>query len=309
MRPVIALVLLLMAGCHGPGRVEFVSGQCVIDGRAADLVEVEAMQARISERIIARQPVMVAVTVLIILFAGASHIDKLMLLFSTRRTETHGLGDRIRLALERYRAHPIRYFSIVAATLLLLGVAGGAYVFLDAEKRANERALGLLQFCHVALRNRQADAMLDQQRRNLAHIESTAGTIESLVDRLPPQHKEEAAQIVAQLRRALGEEGRLVNAYAEKSDESTRQLRQHTQLVEHGLSTLETDFSALKNVPLQLHELSEQLKQHDQRSLDEKAKIDALTARLETLTKKSGPQCPSCNGDGPKAVDGGIRPR
>jgi hypothetical protein len=281
----------VLAGCAGPGRVEYVGGQCVIDGKTATLAEVEERQARTSERIVARQPVMVVVTVLIVLLAGASHIEKLVLLFSTRRSGAHGLGERIRLALDRYRDHPLRYFSIVAGTLLLLGLAGGTYVFLDAEKRANERALGLLQFCHVALRNRQADALLDEERRNLGNIESTAGTIRGLVDQLPPQQQAEAQKIVEKLRHALGEEGRLVSAWAQKNDESTRELREHTALVEHGLTTME---ATLKGLPSALHDLSGQLKQTDDRcaAAAKAAQVDALTAKLEALAAR--PQCPAC---------------
>lgn len=198
---------------------------------------------------------------------------------------------RIRIALDRYRDHPIRYFSIVLGTLLLLGLAGGAYVFLDAEKRANERALGLLQFCHVALRSQQADAMLDEQRRNLANIESTAGGIRNLVDRLPPQQQAEAKQIVEQLRRALGEQGKLVNDYALKSAESTRELREHTALVEHDLSALE------KTMPAAMKDLSQRLDARVaslQKTLDgQQNTLDALAARRE---------CPACiceaSGDG-----------
>src|SRR5262249_52887743 len=160
-------------GC-GPGRVEFTGGQCVIDGAPATLDQVEARQARLSERIVARQPISVVGTVLVVGLAGFSHIEKPFLLFNSRKTPAHCLGARLRLALDRYRAHPLRYFAIVSTTLLLLGVAGGFYVYLDADKRASERALGLLQFCHLALRNDEAQSILAEQRRNLASIESTA---------------------------------------------------------------------------------------------------------------------------------------
>jgi hypothetical protein len=286
------ILLCALAGCRGPGHVEYVGGQCVIDGRTATLSEVEERQARTSERIVSRQPVMVLVTILVVALAGASHIEKLVLLFSTRRSGAHGFGERIRVALDRYRDHPLRYFSIVAGTLLLLGLAGGAYVFLDAEKRANERALGLLQFCHVALRNRQADALLDEERRNLGSIEVTAGTIRGLVDQLPPQQKEEAQQIVVQLRRALGEQGRQVSSWAEKSDASARQLREHTELVEHDLSSLE------KSLPAALHDMSESHK-------SDSARLDAIESTLKMMAAR--PQCPSCVCTVAERSDGGVR--
>jgi tRNA nucleotidyltransferase/poly(A) polymerase len=154
--------------------------------------------------------------------------------------------------------------------------------------------------------------MLDEQRRNLTNIESTAGSIRDLVDRLPPQHQEEAKQIVEQLRRALGDQGKLVNAYAEKSAESARQLQQHTELVEHGLSTLETNFGSLKAVPILLHDLSEQLRQHDQRNGAandiEKTKLDAVKAAVDALAARPAPQCPPCVCDAARALDAGVRP-
>jgi hypothetical protein len=294
-------LLVLMVGCRGPGHVEFVGGHCVVDGRVATVDEVERSQARISERIVARQPILVLVTILVVLLAGASHIEKLVLLFSTRRSGAHGLGERIRIALDRYRDHPIRYFSIVLGTLLLLGLAGGTYVFLDAEKRANERALGLLQFCHVALRGQQADAMLDEQRRNLADLESTAGSIRGLVDRLPPQHQEEARQIVEQLRRALGDQGKLVNAYVEKSAESSRQLQAHTAVVEQ---VLQANFGALKGVPVALQDLGDALKRQEQKLDADKKRLDALQSALDTLAAKS---CPACICEAHHPDGGGVR--
>src|SRR4051794_20516548 len=161
------LALLLVACVPGPGHVEFTQGQCFIDGRPAQLGDVEARQARISERILARQPWFTVITILVVALAGASHIDKLVLLFSTRGARTHGLGERLKLMLDRYRAHPVRYFAIVIATLGLLGCAAGFYVYLDSDKRASERALGQLQFCHLALRESDAKRVLDEQRQNL----------------------------------------------------------------------------------------------------------------------------------------------
>ena len=66
-------------------------------------------------------------------------------------------------------------------------LAAGLYIYLDADKRASERALGMLQFCHLALRTNEEQGVLDEQRRNLAAIESTAGDIRTLVDKLPPE--------------------------------------------------------------------------------------------------------------------------
>jgi hypothetical protein len=297
----VALLVALGGGCHGPGQIEFSAGQCMIDGRPATLGEVETRQARLSERIVARQPLAVAVTVLVVLLAGASHIEKLFLLFNARKSQGAGLGERIRQALDRYRAHPLRYFAIVFATLMLLGVAGGFYVYLDADKRASERALGLLQFCHLALRNDEAQGILAEQRRNLASIESTAGNIRSLVDKLPPEEQKKARQIVEQINVALDHQGKLVNDYMSRSDESAKEAEKHAQLLERGLSSLEAELIALKAMPASVQKLAESVQQADARTQGalgaEQAKLTALEARLEALAAR--PACPACVCDRP----------
>jgi hypothetical protein len=294
MRALGLLGVLFLVACEHPGRVEYAGGQCIIDGQAATLVEVESRQAKISERIVARQPISVAVTILIVLLAGASHIEKLILLFSTRRKEAHSLGDRIRNALDRYRAHPMRYFAIVVGTLLLLGCAGGAYVSLDASKRADERALGLLQFCHVALRNRQADAILDEQKKNLSSIEDTAGAIRTLVGGLPPEEQKKARQIVEEINGALAKQGRLVNELMTKSDETTRAA------LERGLGLIANDFESLKGVPSSMHDLADAQKKLE-------AQMRALEAKPFPEIPKcpACPQCPACVCERPRPVDGG----
>jgi hypothetical protein len=302
MRPAHALLLLaLVAGCHGPGHVEFTGGQCVIDGRPATLPEVEARQARISERILARQPMFVLITVLIVVLAGFSHIEKLLLLLSTRHTQVHGLAERLRLALERYRAHPLRYFALVVGTMALLGVAGGCYVYLDADKRASERALGLLQFCHLALRNGESQSILAEQRRNLQAIESTAGNIQTLVDKLPPAEQRKAKEIVAQINQALAQQGKLVSDYAARTDESAKAVRVETENLQKGLTSLGAQVLGLKALPASLHDVGEQVRVLDGRvgvgfgavdgklaSVDGKlasvdGKLDALAHAVEAL--------------------------
>jgi hypothetical protein len=195
------------------------------------------------------------------------------------------------MALDRYRAHPVRYFSLVTATLLLLGLAGGFYVYLDADKRASERALGLLQFCHLALRNDEAKDLLAEQRRNLTTIESTAGNIRSLVDKLPPEEQKKAREIVAQINSSLALQGKLVNDWIGRSDETARQARDHAQLVERGLSAMETNLGALKSLPEQLGKLDGKLDGEAARLTALKTTVDALAAR---------PACPACVCDAPK---------
>jgi hypothetical protein len=287
----IAAVFLLwglMAGCHGPGRVEFTQGQCLIDGRTATLAEVEDRQARISERILDRQPWFVLITVLIVALAGMSHVEKVVLLFSTRGSQVRGVGERLRLMLERYRQHPVRYFSIVAGTLSLLGVAGGCYVYLDADKRASERALGLLQFCHLALRDTQAQGILSEQRRNLEALESTAGSIRTLVDKLPPEEQRKAREIVNDINSALARQGKLVGEFVAHTDESTRAVRAETEAVQRGLSSIESAVVALKTLPSSLHDLAGEVHLHDGKLGAVDGKLGGLDGRLGAVDGKLG---------------------
>jgi hypothetical protein len=284
----IALVALLGA-CHGPGHVEFTGGRCIIDGKLATLSEVEGRQARISERILARQPLFVLTTVLIVVLAGFSHLEKLLLLFSTRGSHARGVAERLRLMFERYRAHPLRYFTLVAATLMLLVVAGGCYVYLDADKRASERALGLLQFCHIALHNGESQSLLAEQRRNLQAIELTAGNIQALVDKLPPAEQRKAKEIVAQINQALAQQSKLVSDYAARTDESTKAVREQTENLQKGLSSLGAQVLGLRSLPASVHDVGEELHALDGRvgagfvKLD--GKLAALDGRLDALGK------------------------
>jgi hypothetical protein len=304
---ILPYVVLLLAGCSGPGHVEFTDGHCIIDGRTASLSEVEARQASISERIVGRQPLFVVVTVLIVVLAGFSHIEKLFLLFSARRSEAHGLGARLKVALERYRVHPVRYFAIVGVTLALLGCAGGFYVYLDADKRASERALGLLQFCHLALRNNEAEGILAEQRNNLQAIQTTAADIHTLVDKLPPEEQRKAREIVGRINSALDRQNKLVGDYVTKTAESTKTVLEHTQTLERGLSSLETGVSSLKPVPAALKDLADQIKALDGRVASSTGGLDAKLTALKTQLDVVG-KCPACNcsAQAPLPLDGGV---
>lgn len=313
MRLLALVGLVAMAGCHGPGHVEFTNGQCLIDGHVATRTEVETRQARISERILSRQPLFVLITILIVALAGASHIEKLFLFFGRKHGQpVHGLHDRLRMALDRYRSHPLRYFSIVALTLLLLGIAGGCYVYLDADKRASERALGLLQFCHIALRNNEAEGILAEQRRNLEQIESTAGNIRALVGKLPPEERAKAREIVAHINDALAQQGKLVSDYVTRTDESTKAVHEETQLLEKGLTSLETQVTTLKSLPAALRELGDQLHAVDGHAASgfadveaklsaQETKLAALEAKLDAIQVATKPPVERKTADGDKA--------
>jgi hypothetical protein len=298
------LALALLSGCAGPGNVRYVNEQCLIDNQPASLKQVEARQAMVSERILHRAPLFVLLTVLVVVLAGASHMEKLVLLFSARRSGGKKFGERLQAVLERYRTRPVRYFTIVVGTLVLLLAAGGCYIYLDADKRASERALGMLEFCHLALRTRDAQGVLIEQRHNLEAIQSTAGDIRALVDKLPPEEKRKAHQIVATMNAALAQQGKLVGDYLSRSEETTTLLNQHTQALERGLSSVEAGVLGLKSLPGGLHDLSLSVQKLDGQLGAFDAKLDgqsktlgqlaALTAEVKALAARPEPVCPAC---------------
>ena len=253
MRParivLFALACALGTGCQGPGHVEFVSGQCVIDGRAATRPEVETRQARISERILARQPLFVLITVLIVALAGFSHIEKL---FSrsrrARRRRCTGSPSgcasgssviaRIRCATSRWSSPRCCYSASPAAS---------TSISTRTSAPPSARS-GCSQFCHLALRNNESQQILEEQRRNLETIESTAGNIQTLVDKLPPTEQRKAKEIVAQINAVMAQQGKLVSDYAERTDESSRAVRAETANLQKGLSSLGAELIGLKSL-------------------------------------------------------------
>ncbi len=283
-----ALLFLLacsLAACGGPGHVQYDNDRCLIDGQQATLGEVETRQAIVAARIQSRQPWFAVVTIVIVLVAGASNIEKAMVLWRARKHdgETRPLSDRIRDALERHRQSPLRFGAIVGSTLGLLLVAAGFYVYLDVDKRASERALGMLQFCHLALRTSEEQGVLAEQRKNLTAIQSTAGDIRALVDKLPPEEKQKAREIVAQMNAALEKQGKIVGDYLSRSDEAQKALQQHNAAVEKGLSSLSTDVGALKSLPATLRDIGDGVKKLDGRLAGEDATVKTLQEKLATL--------------------------
>jgi hypothetical protein len=279
----LVLLLVLFAGaCHGPGRVEYTAGQCLIDGQSASLAQVQLRQAEVSARILDRQPWFVVVTLLVVVLAGASHIEKLGLLFGARRSQAKGFGERFAAALERYRVHPVRYFAVVGVTLALLAGAAGLYIYLDADKRASERALAALQFCHLALRTAEEQSVLDAQRKNLESIQTTAGDIRALVDKLPPEEQAKAQQIVKTMNSALLKQGTLVTNYFQAADQASRTLEAHSQALERGLSSVEANMLTLKSMPLLLRDVDEVVKKLDARVGTLDAHIQSLEGELKT---------------------------
>ncbi len=291
---VAALLFLAVAsitslgGCGGPGHVQYDNDRCLIDGHEATLGDVEARQTAVAARIQSRQPWFAIVTIVIVLVAGASNAEKALVLLRARKHdgENRPLSERIRDALDRHRESPLRFGAIVGSTLGLLAVAASFYVYLDVDKRASERALGMLQFCHLALRTSEEQGVLAEQRKNLNAIQSTAGDIRALVDKLPPEEKQKAREIVAQMNSALEKQGKIVGDYLSRSDEQQKALQQHNATVEKGLSSLSTDVSALKALPATLKDIGDGVKKLDGKLAGEDATVRALHDKLAELDDK-----------------------
>jgi len=267
-------LLLLLGACNGAVHVTYDRQRCEIDGRGITIADVEAEQARIGDHLIERQPVHTAVVVAILLLASLGYLDKLSFIIAARRSTAPSLGERVRGALERHRAHPVRYFGIVSGAMLLIVVGAGFYVYLDADKRASERALQQLQFCHLALTGANEQAALDRQRSNLEQLRSTAASIKSLVDSLPPAEQRKAEALLAQLHVAVGnqfrildQEGAVAQAIASGSEEAKR-----------GFDGLRADIGGLKAVPERLSGVASQLDR-----LEARLRLDAGSEKEMTL--------------------------
>ena len=244
-------------------------------------------QATVAKRIQSRQPWFAIVTIVVVIVAGASNAEKAMVLLRARKNDGgRPLGERIRDTLERHRQSPLRFGAIVGSTLGLLLMAAGLYIYLDVDKRASERALGMLQFCHLALRTSQEQGVLDEQRKNLTAIQSTAGDIRALVDKLPPEEKQKAREIVTQMNVALEKQGKIVGDYLTRSDEAEKALKEHNAAVEKGLTSLSTDLGALKSLPTALKDLGEGVKRVDAKVDAQDGDVKALHAALADLDTK-----------------------
>jgi hypothetical protein len=267
--------------------VSYDGERCELDGRRITLAEVEAQQARVGQHLLARQPAHTAVVVAILLLASLGYLDKLAVVIAARKSTAPSFSERLRAAIERHRPHPVRYFGIVTAAMVLVVVGAGMYVYLDADKRTSERALQQLQFCHLALTGAKAQEALDRQRSNLEQLRSTAGSIKALVDGLPPAEQKKAEAVLAELHIAVGneahileEESAVAQAVATGSDETRR-----------GFDALRVDVNGLKVLPDRLSGLASQLDRLDARlHLDVATDKDApatLGAAIAALHKQS----------------------
>ena len=302
-----ALLAAGSTGCAGPGEVRFDRDGCSIDGRAADLPRVEEREALVQHRIARRQPWLIAITVAIVSLAGIGYVERLVLLFSARR-DAGGMAKRLQSVIDRYRSHPVRYFALLAGSVGALLAAGSLYIYCDADKRASERTLGALQFCHLALRSADEKHALDEQRQNLSSIHETAGAIRQLIDKLPPTEQAKAAEIIGHMDDAVGRERRVISEHLQRSEDTTAAIRDRTQSIERGLTGLETDVGGLKDLPSDVQAISSALSKVDGRVAAANDKLveanvklvatDATLAALQRTIKevadRPAPVCPAC---------------
>jgi hypothetical protein len=272
LSPALGLVVLL-AGCSGVSRVTYDRQRCEIDGHAVTIAEVETEQASVGHHLLARQPAHTAVVVAILVLASLGYLDKLTLIIAARRSNAPSLAERVRAALERHRVHPVRYIGIVSAAMVLVAVGAGCYVYLDADKRASERALQQLQFCHLALTGADAQEALERQRKNLEQLRSTAGSIKALVAELPPAEQKKADALLAQLHLAVGNESRILD----EESEVARAVAAGSEETKKNLDALRADLGGLRALPDHLTAVASQVDRIDSR------------LRLDGSGEKQGP--------------------
>jgi hypothetical protein len=296
----LVLAALGICACRGPGQVRFDRESCFVDGQRAGLQEVEEREAVVQRRIATRQPWLVAITVMVVVLAGGSYAERLLLLFSARR-DTRTMGDRVKAIVTRYRAHPVRYFALVAGSVGLLFAAGIVYIYLDADKRGSERALATLQFCHLALRTADEKRTLDDQRRNLASIHDTAGAIRQLIDKLPPAEQVKAQEIIGHMDDAVGRQGRFLADRFKRSEDATASIRDGTLSIARDLSGLESEVGGLKELPAGVRAVADGLRAVEARGAAAEKSVGELGARLgavekalDALASRPAPACPSC---------------
>jgi hypothetical protein len=306
----LLLALLLLAGCSGPGRVQFDDGKCFKDGVPLSLQNVEEQQAIVAQRISSRQPWFAVITIGVVMVAAAGNVEKVLLLVRARHVQGHKpLAERLREVIERHRQNAFRFAALVGLSLSFIVVGGGSYVYLDIDKRASERALGMLQFCHLALRTQEEEGVLDEQRHNLEAIQSTAGDIRTLVGKLPPDEQRKAQLIVDQMNTALAKQGKIVGQYVARTDEAQKDLSAHTAAMEKGLASVQGEIAELRSLPANVkdletaaHKIDETTTSFDGRFGDLRSHVAELDTKLDALLAR--PACPPPPAPAPKASAG-----
>jgi hypothetical protein len=305
---VLLVAAVFVGGCDGPGRVQYDGGRCFVDGRPLTAKEVETDQAEVARRIASRQPWFAVITIGVVLLAAAGNAERALMLVRPRHGEGHRpLIERLRDVLVRQRENPVLFGTIVGGSLFLIVLAGASYIYLDIDKRANERALGMLQFCHLALRTQQEEGTLDEQRRNLQAIESTASDIRTLVGKLPPDQQRKAQLIVEQMNSALDKQGQIVGEYMERTDEAQKDLSVHNVAMEKGLASVEGELSDLRSLPANVkdlegaaHRIDMTTTGFDARLGDVRARLAGIDTKLDTLLAR--PACPAPSPSPPAKV-------
>lgn len=314
------LVALCALGCGGPGRIEYDGGRCLRDGRPMSADEVEAAQAQVAERIASRQPWFAVITIGVVLVAAASNAERALLIVRARHAVGHRpLTERLREVLARQRDNPTLFAAIVGSSLALAATGGAFYIYLDVDKRTSERALGMLQFCHIALRAQKEQTALDEERNNLKAIESTAGDIRTLVAKLPPDQKQKAQLVVSQMNDALAKQGKIVSDYVARTDETEKDLTAHTTAMEKGLATVQGGLAELQSLPNDVRDLENATHRIDRATTmidghfdDLRRQIAGVEAKVDTLLARPACSAPPVAVASPKAVsaaapDAGLR--
>ncbi|HTQ44098.1 MAG TPA: hypothetical protein VMI75_15170 [Polyangiaceae bacterium] len=298
VRLLAVLFALCTVACGGPGRVDYDGGRCLKDGRPLTVSQVEEEQANVASRIASRQPWFAVITIGVVVVAVGSNAQRALLLLRARHAHGQSLADRVREALARQRDNPVLIASILATSLILVAIGGGFYIYLDIDKRASERALGMLQFCHLAMRTQQEQKVLDEQRRNLEAIQSTAGDIRTLVGKLPPDEQRKAQLIVSEMNDALAKQGKIVGDYAERADETQKELSEHTAAMERGLASVQGDLAGLRSLPGDVkdletatHHIDQAMTSIDGRFDDLRAKMAGIDAKMDAVLAR--PACPA----------------
>jgi hypothetical protein len=323
-RGAVILGAIELVGCTGTGQAEYVNGQCLIDGVSANILQVEARQAELTQHMLARQPILTAIAVAAVALAGAGYLQRLLTILAARRAPAQNLGERLRLRMERYRAHPVRYFLLLGGVLGLLAVAGTAYVSMDADKRTSERSLATLQFCHLALRSANEQRVLAEQREHLASIQSTEHEIRALVDTLPPAEQQKAHEIIDQLSSSLGQQRTMVAKFAQDANVAAKAVAEQQAQVERGLSKLDDEVVGLGAVPAAVSKLTSDVHTVGARAEVVGAGVEACNAKidavgqslsaigrqLDALASRPAPVCPvcSCGAGAPSAVAASAKP-
>ena len=291
----LVVLALCALGC-GPGRVQYDGGSCLEDGKALTPAQVESEQAQVAQRIASRQPWFAVITIGVVVVAVGSNAQRALALLKARHAHGQQLAARLQEALTRQRGSPVLFAVLLAMSMAFVAIGGGFYIYLDVDKRASERALGMLQFCHLAMRSQQEQKVLDEQRNNLEAIQSTAGDIRTLVDKLPPDEQRKAQLIVSEMNDALAKQGKIVGDYAERADEAQKDLSEHTAAMEKGLASVQGDLAGLKSLPTDVkdletatHDIDHAMMSIDGRFDELRAKVAGVDAKMDALLAR--PAC------------------